>query len=523
MRLIISTFFLALVFVSCGTRKTTASSNILTPKSEDSTKWASTYANSITAEELKKHLEVIASDEYEGRETAKRGQKLAAEYLEKYYKTIGINGGMRDGSYQQSFPLKLKDPRNVRINIRPKGTGPEKRIDLKFIRNYYYFGGFDDTTFSKKEIVFCGYGIEEDDYTNYTKEVAGKVVVVYDGTPEGVNLSKDWDNWRLKLKTAKAKGAVAFFTVKDNYSESAERIKDYIDNPQLQLHNKGKERKTGNIPNFYTSWEVVEVMFGKKEAEIKEAISDNKVLSSEQELELNVFVNDNIVYSENVLGFIEGTDKKEEVLVISAHYDHIGYDNGEICNGADDDGSGTVAVLELAQAFKLADEAGSGPRRSILFLNVSGEEKGLLGSQYYAENPVYSLENTITNLNIDMIGRIDENHDNGNYIYVIGADKLSKDLHDINEASNKEYTNLELDYTYNDENDPNRFYYRSDHYNFAKNNIPVIFYFSGVHEDYHKPTDDVEKIMFPKMEKVVKLIFYTAWELANRENRPTLK
>ena len=190
--------------------------------------------------------------------------------------------------------------------------------------------------------------------------------------------------------------------------------------------------------------------------------------------------------------------------------------------GADDDGSGTVAVLEIAQAFMKAKQEGHGPRRSILFLNVSGEEKGLLGSQYYTENPIYPLNNTITDLNVDMIGRIDENHENDKYVYLIGADRLSTDLHLISEACNEEYANLELDYTFNKKSDPNKFYYRSDHYNFAKNNIPVIFYFSGVHEDYHKPTDDVEKILFPKMVQISRLIFHTAWELANRNQKPAI-
>ena len=151
---------------------------------------------------------------------------------------------------------------------------------------------------------------------------------------------------------------------------------------------------------------------------------------------------------------------------------------------------------------------------------VAGEEKGLLGSKYYTENPVYPLENTVADLNIDMIGRLDEKHaDNPNYVYLIGSDKLSNELHRISEEANSTYTNLELDYTYNDPNDPNRFYYRSDHYNFAKKNIPIIFYFNGTHEDYHKATDTVDKIDFEKMEKITRLVFYTCWELVNREER----
>jgi len=224
--------------------------------------------------------------------------------------------------------------------------------------------------------------------------------------------------------------------------------------------------------------------------------------------------------SENVVAFIKGTEKPDEILVISAHYDHIGTKGDEIFNGADDDGSGTVAVIEIAEAFQLAVAAGKGPKRSILFLNLTAEEKGLYGSKWYVKNPLFPLENHVTNLNIDMIGRVDPAHeDKPNFVYLIGADKLSTELHNLSEEVNKEFVNLDLDYTYNDENDPNRFYYRSDHYNFAKNNIPIIFYFNGVHADYHKATDTPEKINYELLTKRTKLVFHTAWKIANRENR----
>ena len=227
--------------------------------------------------------------------------------------------------------------------------------------------------------------------------------------------------------------------------------------------------------------------------------------------------------SENVVAFIEGSEKPDEILVLSAHYDHIGMrEDGTIYNGADDDGSGTIAILEMAEAFQQAVKDGNGPKRSILFLHVTGEEVGLYGSRYYTENPIFPLENTVADLNTDMIGRIDpDKKDNPNYIYLIGSDKLSQELHNLSEEINEKYTNLELDYKYNDENDPNRFYYRSDHYNFAKNNIPIIFYFNGTHEDYHKPTDTPDKIEYELMAKRAQLIFQTAWEVANRDKRIT--
>lgn len=226
--------------------------------------------------------------------------------------------------------------------------------------------------------------------------------------------------------------------------------------------------------------------------------------------------------SENVIAYIKGSEKPDEVLVISAHLDHIGVSkNGEINNGADDDGSGTVAILEIAEAFKAAEKDGFAPKRSIAFLHVTAEEIGLFGSRYYTdEDPIFPLENTIANLNIDMIGRVDGKHEGKpNYLYLIGSDRLSTELHKVSDSINKATLNLDFDYTFNEKNDPNRFYYRSDHYNFAKHNIPVIFYFNGAHADYHKPSDTPEKINYGFLEARTRLIFYTAWELANREER----
>ena len=227
--------------------------------------------------------------------------------------------------------------------------------------------------------------------------------------------------------------------------------------------------------------------------------------------------------SENIWAFIEGTEKPEEIIVISAHYDHVGVQNGEVYNGADDDGSGTVALLEIAEAFKLALKEGYKPKRSIMFMHMTGEEHGLLGSSYYSENPLFPMANTVTNINIDMIGRHDEFHtDSSNYVYLIGSDYLSTDLYTICEEANKKYVNIKLDYKFNDRSDPNRFYYRSDHYNFAKNGVPSVFLFNGVHEDYHQASDEVSKIEFDALAKRTQLAFAIAWDIANRENRPVV-
>jgi hypothetical protein len=236
------------------------------------------------------------------------------------------------------------------------------------------------------------------------------------------------------------------------------------------------------------------------------------------------FFSKNIKDSENVLAYIKGSEKPDEILIISAHLDHLGVSkDGKIFNGADDDGSGTVALMEMAQAFHLAQKAGFSPKRSILFLHLTGEEIGQKGSEFYIKYPVFDLANTLANLNIDMIGRIDDLHKNNkDYIYLIGSDRLSKELHYISDKINSTFLNINIDYRYNTENDRNNYYERSDHYSFANQGIPVIFYFNGEHDDYHKVSDTPDKIDYPMLERRTKLIFATAWQLANQKHRVKL-
>lgn len=225
---------------------------------------------------------------------------------------------------------------------------------------------------------------------------------------------------------------------------------------------------------------------------------------------------DNLNDSQNIIAYIEGSEYPNEYIFISAHSDHEGIIDGEIYNGADDNGSGTSAVLEMAEAFNLAVVDGYRPKRSIVFLHVTAEEVGLHGSRYYSNNPIFPIENMVANLNIDMIGRVDNRHlNNENYIYLIGADRVSTELHFIAQKANSTFTNLELDYKFNKENDVNGYYFRSDHYNFAVKGVPVIFFFNGEHEDYTKPSDTADKINYPLLTERSKLIFATAWYLAN--------
>lgn len=483
------------------------------------------FAKTITSEELSRHLHVIASDEMEGRETGKEGQKKAAKYIADHFASIGIEP--INGSYYQEIPLLLKKQEGMFITINGKR--------FEFMKDFYINRGFNDTIIKTNQVTFLGYGIDHKNYSDYRGvDVKGKVLMVFTGEPNKkgkswLTNSKELTDWgkeyRQKLKKAKKEKAAAIFFIADNISEQVEKLRHHLETPFMMLDIEDYQ-PARYLPNFFISLEMAEAIFVSRETSIKKEKAKIDKKGNPISLELNAEVEINVnrigdkIKAENVLGYIEGSDKKDEVIIISAHYDHIGMDGKEIYNGADDDGSGTVALLEIAQAFMEAKKSGNGPRRSILILPVSGEEKGLLGSSYYVKNPVFPLENTVADLNIDMIGRIDEQHKgNPDYIYLIGADMLSSELHQISEEANTKYSKLQLDYTYNMVDDPNQYYYRSDHYNFAKNNIPVIFYFNGTHADYHKPTDTVDKIDFNKMEKITRLVFHTAWELSNREER----
>lgn len=467
------------------------------------------YAETINSEELKEHLNIIASDEYQGRETGKEGQKKAMKYLIKQFMSYGIQGYKGD-KYTQSFPLIEQKNENISLTLDEKEFGLNKEFSVspRIItkRNI------------KSDLIFVGYGIEEESYNSYKNlDIKGKAIFIMPGKPKKGKLEKEW-TWKDKLDLAKEKGASAIFYYNENLERNLERFEHFYNRPSMKLRSDLKEEAIV----VGTTTAITEYVLKKGKLNLKKIEQKGIKENARFNIPMNLSIDkptENLS-GENVLAFIPGTEKEEEVVVITAHYDHIGVDGEEVFNGADDDGTGTVSLLEIAQAFQTAVKDGLKPKRSILIMPVSGEEKGLLGSRYYTENPIFSLENTVANLNIDMIGRYDEHHEgNDNYVYLIGSDKLSDDLHELSEGVNNEYSKIELDYRFNDENDPNRFYYRSDHYNFAKNNIPVIFYFSGVHEDYHKSTDTVEKIDFDKTEKIARLVFMTAWEIANREKR----
>lgn len=494
------------------------------------------YAQTIKAEDMRYLLTILSSDQFEGRETGTPGQEKAARFIADKFRSFNIPRiEMEEGekaTYYQRIVFSSETWDSTAITIGNK--------DYRHLWDFYAFPTKNNDMSAKtvSELTFLGYGIESARYDDYKNvDVSGKTLLMYAGEPmdeagnsmvTGTQEVSDWTtNMDKKLKFAKQKGADFVFIIDPN-------LKKNISQNRRLLLGRGMSIGEGladldAYPNHaFISSTMLEKMMGKKAKKFIKARDKAKKKGGVKPIILPTDVKIaqrkrmRKLEGSNVLGYIEGIDPnlKEELVVLTAHYDHLGKRGKDVYNGADDNGSGTTTVLEVAQALAAAKQAGDGPRRSVLVMLVSGEEKGLLGSKYYTEFPVFPLENTIANVNVDMVGRVDKEHrDNPNYIYVIGSDRLSTELHDINEMANEKYTQLELDYTYNAEDDPNQFYYRSDHYNFAKNNIPAIFYFNGTHRDYHMITDTVEKINFEKMEKIGRLVFHTVWELANRDKR----
>lgn len=476
-----------------------------------------TYAETITEAELKEHLYIYASDEFEGRDTGQPGQKKAVDYIRAEYVKLGIPAAKSDGDYFQDVPLS--------ISKLPMGT---ITLNGKEYTNGEGLLTFSTATGKYDHIVYVNNGIEEGNYSDYEGvDVKDKIVLMKAGEPKNAdgtytlsgNTEKSvWSNMSeslgKRMELAQSKGALGvLYFDEDNYDRFKKRF------IFMQGNDSGRMGLTAEKSEGFFSFFIDSSIANQILPNIN-AAHKTKIVPTN--LALNIQSEDEEVHSENVVALLKGSEKPNEYIVISSHLDHVGVNNkGEIFNGADDDGSGTVGMLEIAQAFKAAADAGNGPKRSIVFLHVTGEEKGLLGSKYYTDHdPILPLSETVANLNIDMIGRIDpERKGDRNYIYLIGSDKLSSELHNISEEVNKKYMNIELDYTFNDENDPNRFYYRSDHYNFAKNNIPIIFYFNGTHADYHQPGDTPDKINYDLLENRSRLVFLTAWELANREDR----
>lgn len=469
------------------------------------------YGDRIVAADLKEYLAILASDAMEGRETGKRGQKMAAAFIRAHFEDLGLTGPIA-GNYYQPMEFYTTEQGETYLAVGNK--------QYKNLEDVVYTGG-DTKGEVTLPLVFAGYGQPAD---IETLDLKNKAVLILSGN--------DWTTVNKAIGLTREKGArlalVCHMRTKEAFDGFVARTRKIQADNGLSA-TKPEMNQFQRPGLFYVSPEMIPNLFNVNIDALEKAAKEDpkkKALKKIKASTISYKVTTDIktIKTENVLGLLEGTDKKDELLIISAHFDHVGISHdGEgdgIYNGADDDGSGTVAIMEIAKIFAEAKKAGHGPRRSILFMAFTAEESGLLGSEFYATHPTFPLRNTVANLNIDMIGRRDMKHaESAPYIYVIGADKLSSALNNVSESANKDYTNLIFDYTYNDPAHPDNLYYRSDHWNFAKRNIPIIFYFDGIHEDYHQPSDEVDKIEFDLLAKRTQCIFYTAWELVNREER----
>ncbi|MDH3796073.1 MAG: M28 family peptidase, partial [Flavobacteriaceae bacterium] len=400
---------------------------------------AVSFAQTITEEDLREHLVVYASDEYAGRETGTPGQKLASEYIKSAYEALEIPAAKNDGDYFQKVPLELTKLPNGTVSI----------------DNTTYSIGTDFITFSQSEsshqgLVFAGYGIDTEGYSDYANlDVTDKIVLIKAGEPKnedgtyvisGTEETSVWSNMSeaigKKSEVANDQGASGIFYYDPvNYP----RFEGYYN--YMRTNDRGQMQVISEDSN--TVMILMNTELAKKVYPTIETATAGEALDIP--ISFSLKSNNEVIDTENVISFIKGSEKPDEYVVISSHLDHIGVNaDGNINNGADDDGSGTVAMLEIAEAFAEAAKKGQGPKRSVVFLHVTGEEKGLLGSQYYTDyDPIFPLANTVANLNIDMIGRIDPKRQGGrNYVYLIGSDKLSQELHTLSETINTTYTNL---------------------------------------------------------------------------------
>jgi len=465
------------------------------------------FGESIKSENLQKHLYLIAGPDFEGRETATPGGRKTADYIESYFISLGLEPGNK-GSFQLPYPVYRDSLISSGIQVNGISFELYKDFDIRLTNAH-------TVSFGVSEIIFAGYGLSDslrDDYKGI--QAAGKIVLVLDGYPPGLlqaYINSKRYNAFAKQDAALQQGALAVFVIQRDF-------------PHRPIPDEGKMYRKYFLPKiqpniFYISERMAASIMGGDYDLAKSGSMASKSYMAETRISFQKKTE--FMQDTEVLGRLEGSDLRDQLLVISAHYDHLGKKDSVIYFGADDDGSGTVSLLELAAAFSKAKAAGRGPRRSILFLANSGEEKGLWGSEFYTSHPVFPLEKTTANLNIDMIGRSDPTRkqgDSNNYVYIVGDDKLSTDLRRISVDMNKKYTRLELDYKFNDTKDPLKIYSRSDHYNFARKGVPIIFYFDGVNSDYHKPSDTPDKINYDLMVKRARLVFYTAWEMANRDD-----
>jgi hypothetical protein len=487
--------------------------------------------DAITPGELRMHLRFLASEELGGRYTLSPSFAIAARYLASHLEAYGFKGAGDHGDYLQSFQVVSARPDTAKSSLEVTIGG--KRNDFHFGDFYLANGGGNGE--AQGQVVFVGTGISSpsqhfDDYAGL--DVKGKIVLIAPGTPAGVDSSK-FGAGESGQDAARAHGAIGILQLPAQRLLDAMKNKGFQERASVRDTVRLAKDAESKLPAVTMGPGLAEAILAAGGLDLK---SVYEMVSRKQKMQprtLDVSVKMTVslqltrTTTQNVAAILEGTDPKlkNEYVVFSAHYDHLKTGpNGEIYPGADDDGSGTTAVLSIAHAMSLER-----PKRSVLVMFHAGEELGLLGSEYNTDYaPVVPLDRMVADLNIDMIGRSkpkgdldleDEHLTDSNTVYLVGSNRISKELHQLSEETNAQFQKMKLDYYYNDPSNPEQIYYRSDHWNYAKHGVPIIFYFDGTHVDYHRPTDTVDKIDFTKMTKVTQLVFETGWRIANLDHR----
>ncbi|HEY7402179.1 MAG TPA: M28 family peptidase [Candidatus Angelobacter sp.] len=491
-----------------------------------------TTVDSITPGELRMHLEFLASPELGGRYTLAPNFAIAARYLASHLEAYGFHGGGENGDFLQTFQVIAAKPDTAKSSLDITKAGKTGN---------YHFGDFYlagvGSGEAQGQVVFVGAGISSpaqhhDDYAGL--DVKGKIVLIAPGTPSGIDSSQLKDNEEGQ-GAARAHGAIGVLQIPSQRMSELMKNKGYQDRAASRESVRLARESEGKLPAVNVGPTLADELLaacGLDAKTLYDAVSRKQALSPKKtDITVHMVVAQQITRTttQNVAGILEGSDPrlKNEYVVFSAHYDHLKTGpSGEIYPGADDDGSGTTAVLTIAHAMSLER-----PKRSVLVIFHAGEELGLLGSEYNTDYaPVVPLEQIVADLNIDMIGRSrppgdkeleDEHLTDANTVYLVGSNRISKELHEISEETNAQFQKMKLNYYYNDPNNPERIYFRSDHWNYAKHGVPIIFYFDGTHVDYHRPTDTIDKIDFAKMTKITRLVFETGWRLANLDHRLT--
>ena len=503
---------------------------------------------SITRDDLQRHLSYLASDELQGRDTGKPGLERAASYIADELSRMRVKPAGNDNSYFQSFSLTSRQLTD-RSQITVIGDDGREQI-FAFRRDFFPLpNGLTKDLWMEGNPVFAGFGIRAlelgyDDYAGI--EVKDRIVIIMTSEPQAEDDSSPFDGkslsvygmWKSKIQNAKELNVKALIIVDYNIADAAAfaeqygKFAKYIAEPKMTLQDT--DIQENELPLVLIAGATMgeamlagsSLSLAQARAQIDSTLQPVSFAITQKQIRIKVAMEMKKVSSSNVIGVVTGSDKnlRDEVVVYSAHYDHVGMDGDSlIYNGADDDASGSSALLELADAYA---QASTKPRRSVMFIWFTAEEKGLLGSLYYTQQPTIPLNQTVANINIDMIGRVrapdDHNPKNAGLagertVYVVGGHQ-SAELMAINEEASRD-VGLVLDYTFNDINHPKKVYYRSDHYNFARRGVPVLFFTTGEHADYHEPTDTADKIDFAKLQKTTSLAFITGWRVADRKKR----